>query len=94
VPRSGNKVLGDDVGAYVPILALATSMKHFDEIVVDYLHKQNFDVIAIGDISQYSKRTQVHPRIKKLAENLSKECPIVTDYYQTYGVDAGDPVDY
>src|SRR4051794_36837233 len=60
-PRPKNDMLGDTLGGYVHVVALATDVAEFSEKLSGMLDTCDFDVVEIEDIEPLSRRVQKYP---------------------------------
>jgi hypothetical protein len=86
-PRRGHTDLGRAKGAIVIVLALAKSIKSYDEIVCKFLNKWGFDVLEISDIEPFKERlahSKVNKSLLALEKKLSKTNPVIWDTFFCY----------
>jgi hypothetical protein len=85
--RPGNDTLGGAPGAFVNIVALATSEQSFIERVSACLEEYGFDPLDFTDVvlfEEWSQRNSAHQDIEELVALLSAQNPVQFDEFQAY----------
>jgi hypothetical protein len=78
-PKSGNKALGEAVGAFVASIALASSIDDYAALVTETLDRYGFDVLGIEDVELYETRLSKHSvaaDVQELAEHINEDRPV------------------
>lgn len=83
----GNDALGNAAGAFVNVVALATSESDYVKLVDAMMNEYGFTIINYTDVArveEWRKSNRLHPKLAKLAGSLSSENPIQFDDFQSY----------
>ncbi len=86
-PQPGNDSLDDAVGAFVNVVALASSEQEFVDLVRSTMNEHGFRILAMRDVvslSTWSERNTIEPRLAGLVRGLTPEYRIQFDEFQSY----------
>jgi hypothetical protein len=86
-PRPGNDDLGEAVGAFVGVIALAKGIEDYDQKVTDALNEEGFEVLEIEDIQTLEERRQAHsfsPELLQRAESVNENNPVAIGTFHCY----------
>lgn len=86
-PNQGNTLLDGAVGAYVPTLALASSIEDYVDKVTTFLDEYGFCVLEILDVELFDermKRCEVDPGLRTLVGSLGSDAPVAFYVFNTY----------
>lgn len=86
-PRPKNKLLGRAKGAFVNVVALASSEQDYVNLVDVTMERYGFLVVGIQDVTRlniWTLSNTLDPELAKLARGLTLEFPIQFDEFQSY----------
>lgn len=86
-PWEGNTLLGNGIGAFVPVVGLANSSDELATLAATLLYHHEFEVIEVDDIELLSHRLQRHQvesDLLSIADELSEDNRVQLGAFQVY----------
>jgi len=86
-PQLGNDALGSAKGAFVNVVALASTDRDYMQLVETTMAEYGFSIVKATDVARlddWKKSNRLHPELARLAKGLTKESPIQFDEFQSY----------
>lgn len=86
-PQPGTDALGKAKGAFVNVVALASTERDYKVLVDAAMAENGLSTIAYTDVArlaEWERSNRLHPELAQLANGLTMEYPIQFDEFQSY----------
>jgi hypothetical protein len=93
IPRQGNNILEECIGAYANAVALASDEIEFRSRINAAAALLDFDVADLEDVEPFQSRStdyEIDPELRVIAEQAAESGEVVFDTFEAYAFDESD----